>query len=96
VKTALLDNKCTNGFINRDRIKIIASVLVEAKRGLPKTQFVHCCNLNWRQLHVYLDLLLVKNLISKEVDVDGYEKFVTTRKGIFFLKEFRCLQALME
>ena len=95
LKTTLLDNKCTNAFINRDRIRIIANILIEAKKGLTKTQFIHCCNLNWQQLHVYLDFLLTKNLLSREVDVEGYEKFVTTRKGIFFLKEFRQLQALM-
>ena len=96
LKSALLKNKGTNLFTNRDRLAIIANMLLEGKRGLTKTQFTHYCNLNWQQLHVYLDLLLMKNLISREADFDGSEKFVTTQKGIFFVNEFQHLQSLMK
>jgi predicted transcriptional regulator len=96
LKLAIFQKKHVHLFANRDRFGIIANMLIEAKSGLNKTQLVHCCNLNWRQLLLYLDFLLINNLISKEVDFDGSEKFVTTQKGNFFVKEFICLQALME
>ena len=96
LKSALLDNKCTHAFINRGRVGIIASILVEAKIGLTKTQFIHCCNMNWQQLHVYLDFLVLNKLLSKQIDLEGKETFVATQKGNFFVTEFRQLQALLE
>ena len=96
LKTVLLDNKCTNGFINRDRIRIIAKILIEAKKGLTKTQFVHRYNLNWQQLNVYLDFLVMNNLLSRKLYFEGKEKFVTTPNGNFFVSEFRQLQLLLE
>jgi len=96
LKLVVFQKKHLHLFANRGRLGIIADMLIEAKNGLNKTQFVHCCNLNWIQLHLYLDFLLLKNLLSREFDVDGSEKFVTTPKGNFFVKEFICLQALME
>jgi predicted transcriptional regulator len=95
LKLAVFQNKYTH-FANRDGLEIIANMLIEAKSGLNKTQFVHSCNLNWRQLHLYLDFLLMKNLISRQSDVDGSERFVTTKKGNFFVKKFLYLQTLME
>ena len=96
LKTALLENKYSQLFLNRDRLAIIANMLMESKTGLNKTRFIHNCNLNWKQLNVYLDFLLMKNLITQKVDVDGSEKFVTSQKGNFFVKEFLSLQDLME
>ncbi len=93
---AIFQKKHLHLFATRDRFGILTNMLIEAKNGLNKTQFIHSCNLNWSQLHIYLDFLLMNNLVSREVDVYGSEKFVTTQKGNFFVKEFMCLQALME
>ena len=96
MKTALLENKHSCLFLVRDRFAIIANMLIESKSGLNKSRFIHNCNLNWQQLNVYLDFLLMKNLITRKVEVDGSETFVTTQKGNFFVKEFLALQDLME
>jgi predicted transcriptional regulator len=96
LKTALLENKRSCLFLVRDRFAIIANMLMESKTGLNKSRFIHSCNLNWQQLNVYLDFLLMKNLIARKVEVDGSETFVTTQKGNFFVKEFLALQDLME
>jgi len=75
---------------------IMVQILIEANKGLNKTRIIYNCNLNYNQLLVYLDFLLVNKFLVRQVDVDGQEKFVTTQKGNFFVKEFQQLQILMD
>jgi predicted transcriptional regulator len=96
LKIALLESKHSSLFAIRDRLTILASMLIEFKTGLNKSRFLHNCNLNWEQLNVYLDFLLLKNMIARKVGVDGSGKLVTTQKGNFFVKEFLALQDLLE
>lgn len=91
-----MNNKFTNLYTKRDRIAILVNVLMETERALNKTRIIHRCNLNYRQLRVYLDFLLTNKLVTKKIDADGKELFVTTQKGKFFVKEFQCLQVLMQ
>ena len=74
----------------------MVQILIEAKKGLNKTRIIYNCNLNYHQLLVYLDFLLLNKFLVRQVDVDGKEKFVTTQKGNFFVKEFQQLQILMD
>jgi predicted transcriptional regulator len=53
------------------------------------------CNLNYKQIELYTEMLLEKGLLKRKIDDDGQEKFVTTTKGNSFTENFQKLQALV-
>lgn len=79
----------------RDRIAIMAEILAETKTGLKKTRIICKCNLSYKQLELYIKMLLEQKLLARKSDEKGQEKFVTTTKGNNFVKNFQALQALM-
>jgi predicted transcriptional regulator len=55
------------------------------------------CNLSFRQLENYLDLLLKRGLLSTVEDNGNYTSlFKITEKGERFLETYKGLQGLME
>ncbi len=85
------------GFSFRSRMDIIASILREAGGGAKKTRIMYRCNLNFRQLQTYLDLLLNTGLLKtiREDEKFSNPMFQTTVKGIDFLKNYQKLIALL-
>jgi len=82
---------------HRGRLDIIASILTSAAGGVRKTSIMYKCNLSFRQLEIYLGLLLNKDLLkmfTKRESVTS-QFFETTERGLDFLKAYRNLQALM-
>jgi predicted transcriptional regulator len=79
----------------RDRISIIADILSEAKTASNKTRIMCRCNLNYKQIELYTEMLMEKKLLKRKNDNEGKEKFVTTAKGNSFTKNFQKLQALI-
>jgi len=79
----------------RDRIVVITEILTETRTRLTKTRIMCKCNLNYKQLELYIKMLLEKKLLARKTDENGREKFVTTTKGNNFVKTFQNLQALM-
>ena len=95
LETTSLIKKCPKSNIKRDRIEIMAKILIETEKGLNKTRVMYNCNLNYQKLQLYLKFLLKTKLLAKKVDNDGREKFVTTTEGKNFVEDFYVLQTLM-
>jgi len=77
---------------------IVASVLNEAIGGTKKTHIMYKCNLSFKQLQVYMDLLIDRGLLKTVVEKGGdndREVFETTAKGEAFLNAYRNLNALL-
>jgi len=82
----------------RGRIDIIASILREAGDGSKKTRIMYRCNLSFRQMKVYLDILVEKNLLDVVYLEEGSAKievFKTTEDGRSFLKVYDRLKEIL-
>ena len=75
----------------RSRMDIMASILKEAKDPSRKTRIMYRCNLSFRQLKVYLKLLVGEGFLKvipiKESKTVA-EAFQITGKGRSFLKAY--------
>ena len=79
---------------NRTRIDIIASILDACHYGTKKTRVMYQCNLSFRQLTDYLDLLSKANLLIIEND----RRFTLLRvssKGKDLLKAYNSMKTIM-
>jgi len=77
---------------------IVASILKEAVGGTKKTHIMYKCNLSFKQLQVYMDLLIDRGLLKTMLEKEGNndkEVFETTVKGEAFLHAYRNLNALL-
>ena len=86
----------------RDKVEIIAECLDEGKSSTLKTHLMYRCNLSFNQSNDYIGFLLkvglfdaYSKLTNKKLDTypkkEDYSNlyFVTTEKGISFLKIYR-------
>lgn len=84
---------------HRSRWDIMASVLSAATAGKTKTYIMRKCNLSYRQLQTYLNLLRERGLLregSNRGKSNPGKIFVTTDKGRVFLKAYDNLRTTME
>jgi predicted transcriptional regulator len=83
---------------HRSQIDIVADVLRETASGAKKTHIMYSCNLSFRQLQTYLNLLLDRGLLRK-ISEKGKSRdprfFKTTNKGQNLLQAYDRLKALM-
>ena len=80
----------------RSDIDIIADILIKAKEDTRKTRIMYKCNLSYRQLRIYLNLLLKIGLLdSHSNEKSNKQYFRTTSKGSKFLSTYSKLKALM-
>lgn len=82
----------------RGRIDIIASVLREAQGGSKKTRIMYRCNLSFRQMKVYLNLLVKKDLLETlnlEQGNSMMEVYRTTNDGQSFVKTYDQLKEIL-
>lgn len=83
---------------HRSRMDIIANILKEAVDGAKKTKIMYSCNLSFRQLQIYLSLLIEKNFL-RVIHVEGssgsMEFFEITSQGKAFLKAYNDIKALL-
>lgn len=79
----------------RDRLHIIAEMLVVTSNGALKTQIMYKANLSFAQLNEYLSLLLEIGLLRTVKK--GEKKFYkTTRKGTKYLESYAEIRDLLE
>ena len=92
-----VESSYSHGIRKRSDIDIMASILNEAHKGARKTRVMYRCNLSYRQLQVYLKLLLGMGFLSSHSEKGSSELnlFKTTAKGLKFLNAYRTLKALM-
>ena len=75
---------------NRNRFQITQAILQIAREGSRKTRIMHGANLSFKLLEKYLTTLVRAGLLKvKEVERKTY---VTSEKGLRFLKEFEALE----
>ena len=78
----------------RDRLYIIAEILVIAKDGSLKTQIMYRANLSFAQLNEYLNFLIKRELLK--VNADNKKTFYkTTSKGVKYLENYEEISNLL-
>ncbi len=82
--------------LHRSRVDIIANILRVSDGGAKKTHIMYKCNLSFRQLHAYLDLLIDRKLLKKITQKSRrQELYEATSKGRAFLQAYKRIKALL-
>jgi len=81
---------------HRGRMDIVAEMLEAGEEGIKKTYFMYRCNLSFRQLEIYLNLLLRNDLLRKKEGLNGEGIYKITEKGYKFLKGKREIDKLLD
>ena len=83
---------------HRGRLDIIADILDASFEGVKKTYLMYRCNLSFKQLKFYLELLLNKKLLQivRDNKASNPGLFKITRKGKEFLEAYKGLKGLMK
>ncbi len=77
---------------NRGSLDIIFSMLKAASKGALKTHILYRSNLSSVQVQLYLEFLLKRGLIEKEMKGSlSREVYVTTTKGRRYIEAFNAL-----
>jgi predicted transcriptional regulator len=82
---------------HRGCLDLMADILETAQNGgVKKTCLMSRCNLSFKQLKYYLDLLITKGLLRIDIKAASSNQglFETTAKGKKFLETYNCLKAL--
>ena len=79
----------------RDRLYIIADILVIAKNESLKTQIMYKANLSFAQLNEYLSFLLEVKLIMPIMQSDR-KAYRVTPKGMRFLQDYAEIEGLLK
>jgi predicted transcriptional regulator len=79
----------------RTPFEIIASILDACQYATGKTKVMYQCNMSFKQLTEYLDLLLETNLLLIDNNRQ-YSLFRVSNKGKDFLKAYKSMKTLME
>jgi predicted transcriptional regulator len=82
---------------HRGSLDIIADILEASKGRTRKTYLMYRCNLSFKQLENYLNLLLKRGLLRtiEDDDDNNSNRFRITEKGERFLETYKGLQGLM-
>jgi len=78
----------------RNRLYIIAEILVIAKDGSLKTQIMYRANLSFAQLNEYLKFLLKMELLKTNTE-SGKTMYKTTPKGVKYLENYEEISNLL-
>ena len=82
---------------HRGSLDIIADILEASKGKTRKTYLMYRCNLSFRQLENYLNLLLKRGLLKAiEDNSNNTSLFRITEKGERFLETYKGLLGLMK
>jgi len=75
----------------------MANILNSSLDGAKKTQLMYKCNMSFKQLETYLNLLTERKLIHERVHCGSKELIVyeITEKGHSFLRFYSSLKALL-
>ncbi len=75
----------------RCKIELAADILSASLKCEKKTHIMNHCNLNFRQLNIYLNMLVASDLLSYDSAADSY---VVTGEGKKFLRLFKVYKGL--
>jgi predicted transcriptional regulator len=71
--------------MRRSSLDVTIDILETARIGVNKTRIVYGSNLNFEIVKGYLSTLMASGLL--ELDVSG--RYLTTKKGVKFVNEYR-------
>ena len=82
---------------HRGRFDIMANILSSSVDGAKKTQLMYKCNMSFKQLENYLNVLTEKKLIHRTTYNGSRDPIVyeITEKGHSFLRFYRNLKSLL-
>jgi len=81
----------------RDRMSIIAEILLVAQDPALKTQIMYRANLSFAQLMVYLKFMTELGFLETIRDENGEPKaYQATKKGLHYLKAYKEVRALLQ
>ena len=78
----------------RDRLYIIAEILVIARDRSLKTQIMYRANLSFAQLNEYLNFLMKRELLKRNME-NGKTFYRTTAKGVKYLENYEEISNLL-
>ena len=75
----------------------MANVLQASVGGAKKTHIMYRCNLSFKQLQTYLDLLIDRKLLEVKSEGEGGNGsfYETTQKGRAFLRSYQSIEILL-
>jgi predicted transcriptional regulator len=76
----------------RDRIEIMAEILILCVESQTKTHIMYGTNLSWKMLQHYLEHMQSKGLLVKE---KKSKKYITSKRGQKFLEKWNELKELL-
>ena len=80
----------------RGYMEIVYSILSVCLNGALKTHVMFRCNLNSKQLHFYIESLLVKGLLEKEREPPSAKvEYRTTQRGRKYLETYSALLQML-
>jgi predicted transcriptional regulator len=73
----------------RDSTRVIFEILLQAVGGASKTQIIFKVNLSFQLAERYVQFLLNRGLLKREIGPDGFTKYSLTEKGVGLLRLLR-------
>ncbi|MDG6995436.1 MAG: hypothetical protein JRN52_05895 [Nitrososphaerota archaeon] len=80
---------------NRDRLRIVSTILTVAKEGYLKTHLMFRANLNHLMVSEYLEELLRLGLVQEE-GAGSSKIYRTTAKGLKFIELYKTISGILE
>jgi len=84
-----------DGGNRRRRLDIIVTIMEGARIQGSGVEIMKRARLNSKQLRLYLDELVTLGLINV-TKVDGQKAYLTSRKGLQFLHQYRTMKQLLD
>ena len=78
----------------RDRLRIMAEMLVITRDRSLKTQIMYRANLSFAQLNEYLNFLIRRELLKRNME-NGKTFYKTTTKGVKYLENYEEISNLL-
>ncbi len=79
--------------LNRSRMEIIADLLEVHRRPAAKPGIMREASMSSPDFHIFVNQLLRSKLLKSS---DHIKQFITTEKGVEFVKNFKALQELLK
>ncbi len=79
--------------LKRSQMEIIAEILEIHTNPTPKPRKMRRASMSNTNLHIFVNQLLRSKLLKSN---GHFKEFITTEKGLEFIKKFRALQKLLK
>ncbi len=80
---------------NRSRLDILYDIITASRPMAKKTHLMYKSNLSFKQLDIYLGILLENGLLQERNDIEQGRVFCATNRGITFTRLFEQIQTFL-